>query len=68
VQGTAAVVPKGLIISLIVTGMLLITGWKGWNMVYRHRVGVADAPEFMRERDEVRIEGRRTQGGPRRAA
>jgi hypothetical protein len=20
----------------------LFTGWKGWEMVYRHRVGVAD--------------------------
>ena len=41
-QGTAAVVPKGLIISLIVVGILLFTGWKGWEMVYRGRVGVAD--------------------------
>jgi uncharacterized membrane protein len=22
--------------------ILLFTGWKGWEMVYRHRVGVAD--------------------------
>jgi len=35
-------VPKGLILSLIVTCILLFTGWKGWEMVYRHRVGVAD--------------------------
>ena len=41
-QGTAAIVPKGLILSLVVTCILLFTGWKGWNMVYRHRVGVAD--------------------------
>jgi uncharacterized membrane protein len=33
---------KGLILSLIVVCLLLVSGWKGWNMVYRHRVGVAD--------------------------
>ena len=41
-EGTAAVVPKGLVMSLVVVGILLFTGWKGWEMVYRHRVGVAD--------------------------
>jgi uncharacterized membrane protein len=41
-QGSSVVVPTGLVLSLIVVGMLLFTGWKGWNMVYRHRVGVAD--------------------------
>jgi uncharacterized membrane protein len=41
-EGAAAVVPKGFILSLIVVLGLLFTGWKGWEMVYRHRVGVAD--------------------------
>jgi len=41
-EGTAAVVPKGLVLSLVVVCILLFTGWKGWEMVYRHRVGVAD--------------------------
>ena len=41
-EGAGAIVPKGLILSLIVTCVLLFTGWKGWEMVYRHRVGVAD--------------------------
>ena len=41
-QGAAAIVPNGLILSLVVTCILLFTGWKGWNMVFRHRVGVAD--------------------------
>ena len=41
-EGAAAIVPKGLILSLVVTCLLLFTGWKGWEMVYRHRVGVAD--------------------------
>jgi uncharacterized membrane protein len=40
--GAAAVVPTGLILSLIVVLILLFTGWKGWEMVYRHRVGVSD--------------------------
>jgi uncharacterized membrane protein len=44
-EGSAAVVPKGLVLSLVVVGILLFTGWKGWNMVYRHRVGVSDQPE-----------------------
>ena len=41
-QGEAAVVPTGLVISLIVVLILLYTGWRGWEMVYRHRVGVSD--------------------------
>jgi len=45
-EGTAAVVPKGLILSLVAVGILLFTGWKGWEMVYRHRVGIADQPEL----------------------
>jgi uncharacterized membrane protein len=44
-EGTAAVVPKGLILSLIVVCILGFTGWKGWEMVYRHRVGIADASD-----------------------
>ena len=41
-EGAAAIVPKGLILSLVVTCILLFAGWMGWNMVYRHRVGIAD--------------------------
>ena len=41
-QGNAAVVPTGVILSLLVVAILLFTGWKGWEMVYRHRVGVTD--------------------------
>ena len=37
--------PKGLVLSLVVVCTLLFTGWKGWEMVYRHRVGVADTIE-----------------------
>ena len=42
--GDAAVVPTGLLISLVVVLILLYTGWRGWEMVYQHRVGVSDQP------------------------
>jgi uncharacterized membrane protein len=41
-HGTGAIVPTGLVLSLIVVCILLFTGWKGWELVYRHRVGIAD--------------------------
>ena len=41
--GEAAVVPMGITLSLIVVGLLLFTGWKGWELVYRGRVGVSDS-------------------------
>jgi uncharacterized membrane protein len=41
-HGAAAILPVGILLSLIVVLILLFTGWKGWEMVYRHRVGVAD--------------------------
>lgn len=47
-QGEAAVIPVGLVLSLIVVLILLFTGWKGWGMVYRHHVGVADGPDQIR--------------------
>jgi uncharacterized membrane protein len=35
-----SVVPWGLTLSALVVLILLFTGWMGWSMVYRHRVGV----------------------------
>jgi uncharacterized membrane protein len=35
-----SVVPTGLILSTIVVLILVVTGWNGWTMVYRHGVGV----------------------------
>jgi len=58
-QGTPAIVPTGLILSAIAVAGLLFTGWKGWEMVYRHRVGIAD--------DDSQVAGQSTQR-PRRAA
>ena len=40
----AGVLPSVLWISLIVVLLLLFNGWKGWELVYRHRVGIADTP------------------------
>jgi uncharacterized membrane protein len=34
--------PTVLWISLAVVLLLLFNGWKGWELVYRHRVGVSD--------------------------
>lgn len=36
------VFPFGIWISLITVLLLLFNGWKGWEMVYRHRVGIAN--------------------------
>ncbi|WP_087001704.1 DUF2231 domain-containing protein [Rhizobium sullae] len=47
-NGDPAVLPEGLLLSLIVVGIFLFTGWKGWEMVYRHRVGVADEETRLR--------------------
>lgn len=41
-HGATAIIPTGLVLSLVVVLILLFTGWKGWEMVYRHRVGVID--------------------------
>jgi uncharacterized membrane protein len=35
-----SVVPTGLILSGVVVLILLVTGWNGWTMVYRHGVAV----------------------------
>jgi uncharacterized membrane protein len=40
-----SVVPTGLILSGIVVLILLVTGWNGLTMVYRHRVGVRERSE-----------------------
>ncbi len=37
-----SVVPTGLILSAVVAVILLFNGWMGWEMVYRHRVGVSE--------------------------
>jgi uncharacterized membrane protein len=41
-NGAAMVSSPGVILSALVVLILLFTGWKGWEMVYRHRVGIAE--------------------------
>ena len=41
-NGAAVVRSPGVMLSTVVVLILLFTGWKGWEMVYRHRVGIAD--------------------------
>jgi uncharacterized membrane protein len=41
-SGETAIVPTGLLLSLVVVCILLFTGWKGWKLVYLHRVAVSD--------------------------
>ena len=58
--GDAVVVPRGLTLSLIVVLILLFTGWKGWKLVYLHRVGVSDTNS-----DAVEATGRRASARPK---
>ena len=44
-NGAAGVIPTGLIMSLVVVCILLFTGWKGGELVFRHRVAVYDEPK-----------------------
>jgi uncharacterized membrane protein len=37
-----AVVPLGVALSAVGVLLLLFNGWQGWDMVYRHRVGISD--------------------------
>ena len=38
----AAVLPLGLALSAVVVLLLLFTGWRGGDLVYRHKVGIPD--------------------------
>jgi uncharacterized membrane protein len=40
--GAASASGTGIWLSLVVVLILLFTGWKGWEMVYKHHVGVSD--------------------------
>jgi uncharacterized membrane protein len=58
----SAIRPWRAVLSFIVVGILLFTGWKGWEMVYRHRVAVLDTP------GQAATETRPPSPGKRRAA
>ena len=38
----SAILPLGLILSATVALLLVFTGWRGGDLVYRHRVGIPD--------------------------
>jgi uncharacterized membrane protein len=40
-----AIAPTGVTLSAVVVLLLLFNGWMGWELVYRHHVGVADVAE-----------------------
>lgn len=46
VQGPDFIVPTGMVLSLLAVALLLFNGWKGWEMVYRHRVGVSEETDI----------------------
>jgi uncharacterized membrane protein len=41
-DGYTAVVPTGIVLSGVVVFIMVITGWLGREMVYRHRGGVTE--------------------------
>ncbi len=41
-EGPAAIIPTGLVLSLIAVLLLFFSGWKGGDLVFRGRIGVAD--------------------------
>ena len=40
--GAGAIEGLGVMLSLAAVLLMLVTGWLGWEMVYRRRVGIAD--------------------------
>jgi uncharacterized membrane protein len=44
-MGPAAVIPTGLLLSLLAVLLMLVNGWLGWEMVYRKRVAIAEEGE-----------------------
>jgi len=41
----AAILPWGLVLSTVVFALLLFSGWKGGELVFRHHVGMVDESE-----------------------
>ena len=39
-----SILPAGILLSAVIAGLLMYTGWKGGEMVYRHGVGVRAKP------------------------
>jgi uncharacterized membrane protein len=49
-DGSAAVIPTGIILSAIVVLLLLFNGWMGGHLVYRHGVAVRPIDDGRSER------------------
>lgn len=45
----AAVMPWGILLSTVVFLLLLFSGWKGGELVFRHRVGVSNETDRLNE-------------------
>lgn len=54
--------PAGWILSLVVAGVLVYTGWLGGELAYRHKIGVIGAEE--QPQSEHRISGTERRTGP----
>ncbi|OWW05400.1 hypothetical protein ATY81_00045 [Rhizobium sp. R72] len=44
IDGPDFIVPTGLVLSFIAAAVLVFNGWKGWKLVYQHRVGIKEEP------------------------
>ncbi|PSN09163.1 hypothetical protein C7271_26970, partial [filamentous cyanobacterium CCP5] len=42
-----AILPVGLVLSLVVSGLLLASGWFGGELMFRHKVGIVGPGETM---------------------
>ncbi|MDF1586952.1 DUF2231 domain-containing protein [Marinimicrococcus flavescens] len=59
------VFPYGIWLSLATALLLVFNGWKGWEMVYRHHVGVAEEPAAPARQSGRTVEGVRGARGLR---
>jgi uncharacterized membrane protein len=62
-NGASVVVPSGLMLSLVSSALLLLTGWLGGELVFQHRIGVRDTP-LGDEDTEMRVPPRREPDQP----
>ena len=44
-DASASIVPTGLVLSALVAALIAFTGWRGGDLVFKHRVGVSSLPD-----------------------
>lgn len=49
VAGVEAIVPWGLVLSCLIGLILVFTGWRGADLVYKHATGVAEVTDHTRQ-------------------